>query len=214
MINGGVRELPQVMICNLLAGQRCAGAANEGNSMDVRNIWGLGVAILIIAGSPQASAQDAQHPAIADYGAITPLPEAAHRPLADQPIRALFEVSSDASGPEGVYRGLDKVARFLNLLASAGVEPHQAQVKVIIHGAATSLVMNDDAYRDRFGTANPQAKVIEALQGAGVELHVCGQALARQNIPSDDVAPGITIDLSAITTLVLLQQRGWSLVPD
>ena len=113
-----------------------------------------------------------------------------------------------------VYRGLDKVARFLNLLASAGVEPHQAQVKVIIHGAATSLVMNDDAYRDRFGTANPQAKVIEALQGAGVELHVCGQALARQNIPSDAVAPGITIDLSAITTLVLLQQRGWSLVPD
>jgi hypothetical protein len=131
--------------------------------------------MLLIAGSPQAGAQEAQHPAIAAYGAITLLPEAAHRPSADQPIRALFEISSDASGPGDV---------------------------------------TDHAYRSRFGTANPHPKLIEALQDAGVELHVCGQALARQGIPDAAVDHGITIDFSAMTTLVLLQQRGWSLVSD
>lgn len=182
--------------------------------MNVRNLFSFGVAILITAGSPQAGARDVQHPAIAKYGAITPLPEAAHRPSADEPIRVLFEISSDASGPEGVNRSLDKVARFLNLLASTNVEPDQAQVKVIVHGPATSLVMTDDAYRSKFGTDNPHSKLIKALQDAGVELHVCGQALAGQGIPGAAVGTGIAIDLSAMTTLVLLQQRGWSIVSD
>jgi intracellular sulfur oxidation DsrE/DsrF family protein len=182
--------------------------------MTVRNMLTLGVAALVIAGAPATGAQEVQHPAIAGFGAIKPLPDAANRPAPGETTRALFEISSDASGPRGVNGSLDKVARFLNLLASAGVEPHQAQVKVIVHGPATPLVMSGDAYRDRFGTANPHTPLIDALQQAGVEFHVCGQALAGQGIATEAVASGITVDLSAMTTLVLLQQKGWSVVSD
>lgn len=182
--------------------------------MIVRTALSLAVAALIVTGTARAGAQDARHPAIAGFGAITPLPQAANRPAPGEPIRALFDISSDAPGPGGVNRSLDKVARFLNLLASAGVEPEQAQVKVIVHGPATAMVMSDDAYRDRFGSANPHTPLIEALQDAGVELHVCGQALAGQGIAADAVASGIVVDLSAMTTLVLLQQEGWPVVSD
>lgn len=182
--------------------------------MIVRTALSLAVAALVVTGTAPACAQDARHPAVAGFGAITPLPQAANRPAPGAPVRALFEISSDAPGPGGVNRSLDKVARFLNLLASAGVEPHQAQVTVIVHGPATPLVMSDDAYRDRFGSGNPHGPLVDALQQAGVELHVCGQALAGQGIAADAVAPGIIVDLSAITTLVLLQQEGWPVVAD
>lgn len=183
--------------------------------MILRTALGLSAAALVSLSASSAGAQDVRHPAVPGFGAIAPLPDAANRPSpADEPIRALFEISSDGAGPDGVNRSLDRVARFLNLLASSGVEPHEAHVKVIIHGPATPLVMREDAYRDRFGTANPHTDLIEALQQAGVEIHVCGQALTGHKIAADDLAPGITLDLAAITTLVLLQQRGWPVVSD
>lgn len=178
----------------------------------------FGLAAVIAVAAPAASsaalAQDDRYPVIAGYGAITPLESAANRPASSDDMRVLFEVTGDATGPSKVNRSLDRVARYLNLLASAGNTPAPGEVKVIIHGPATPLVMADGAYRDRFGSDNPNTALVAALQNAGVDIHVCGQALAGQNIAFAAVNSAIKVDLSAMTTLVLLQQQGWPVVSD
>ena len=174
----------------------------------------LGIAAAILSLSIPAAAQDARHPAIAGYGAIVPLEEAANRPAPGDDMRVLFEITSDARTAEGLNRSLDRVARYLNLLASAGVTPSAGDVKIVIHGPATPMVLRDAAYRERFDAANPDMQLIAALARAGVEFHVCGQALAGHRIAPDAVDPAIQTDLSALTTLVLLQSQGWPVIAD
>ncbi|WP_293921894.1 DsrE family protein [Sphingobium sp. UBA5915] len=140
--------------------------------------------------------------------------EVANRPAATDDMRALFEITGEARGPKGVNRSLDRVARYLNLLASSGVTAKPGDIKVIIHGPATSLILRDEAYHQRFKSTNPNTPLIAALVQAGVEIHVCGQAVAGQKIAREDINPAVTVDLSAMTTLVLLQRQGWPLVSD
>lgn len=182
--------------------------------MNKHNEVAAGLVFAALASSMPVAAQDPRHPAIAEYGAITPMQSSANRPAPGDTMRVLFEVSGGAADPLAVNRSLDRVARYLNLLASAGNTPAPGEVKVIIHGAATPLVMTDAAYRERFGADNPNTGLIAALQRAGVDVHVCGQALAGQEIASEAVNRAVTVDLSALTTLVLLQQQGWPVVSD
>lgn len=173
-----------------------------------------GFVFAALASAMPVEAQDSRHPAIAGYGAITPMQGSANRPAPGDNMRVLFEISGGAADPSHINRSLDRVARYLNLLASAGNTPAPGEVKVIIHGPATPLVMTDAAYRERFGASNPNTGLIAALQRAGVDVHVCGQALAGQEISPAAVNPAIIVDLSAMTTLVLLQQQGWPVVSD
>ncbi len=172
-------------------------------------------AALLVAIMPLAvSAQDARHPVIADYGRITPLPDSANRPEPGAAIRALFDVASGPAAPGDLNPGLEKVARYVNLLGSAGVRASAGDLVVIVHGPATGLVMTDGAYQAKFGTPNPNLGLIEALRRAAVEIHVCGQALTGQKIVRDQVNPHVTVDLSAMTTLARYQASGWALIPD
>ena len=136
----------------------------------------LGMAVTILSVSMPAAAQDARHPAIAGHGVIVPLDDAANRPAPGDDMRVLFEIATDERTDEGLNRSLQKVARYLNLLASAGVTPPAGDVKIIIHGPATTMALRDAAYRERFNSANPDTPLIAALTRAGVEIHVCGQA--------------------------------------
>ena len=182
--------------------------------MNIRNKLRILASTAALAVCVPVSAQDVRHPALADYGAITPIAEVANRTAANDDMRALFEITGEARGPKGVNRSLDRVARYLNLLASSGVSAKPGDIKVIIHGQATPLILRDEAYQKRFKAANPNTPLIAALTRAGVEIHVCGQAIAGQEIARQDIDPAVTVDLSAMTTLVLLQRQGWPLVSD
>ena len=143
-----------------------------------------------------------------------PLPDAANRPQPGAASRVIFDINKAPAQPDMMNHSLEKVARFLNLLGSAGVRPAAGDLVVIIHGPATDLVQSDAAYRRRAGVPNPNSALIAALTRAGVSIHVCGQALTGHRIPAQDVDPAITVDLSAMTTLAKYQATGWSLIPD
>lgn len=162
----------------------------------------------------EAMAQDASHPVIPRFGAITPMPDAAVPPDKGVRYRTLFNITKAPSESDTLNLSLDKVARYVNLLGSAGVRPRAGDIVVIIHGPATPLVMNEAAYRARFGVSNPNSELLARLKEAGVEVHVCGQALAAQKIDHSNVNPQVTIDLSAMTTLSTLQLKGWALITD
>ncbi|MFV1919681.1 DsrE family protein [Sphingomonas sp. MJ1 (PH-R8)] len=162
-----------------------------------------------------AMAADARHPAVQAFGAITPMPDAKERPDRSLRYRVLFNITKAAPAADQLNPSLEKVARFINLLGADGVRPKPGDVVVIIHGPATPLVLSDSRYADRNKVAgNPNLTLVAALRAAGVSVRVCSQALVSNRIDPADVAGGIEVDVSALTTLATLQLRGWALIPD
>ncbi|WP_260482717.1 DsrE family protein [Sphingomicrobium flavum] len=115
---------------------------------------------------------------------------------------------------DGASRTLASAARFINMHAAAGVPADAIRPAVVIHGAATFAVVNDerfDAYRK--GETNPNRDLVEKLLAAGTRIIVCGQSAAAQDVATADLLPGVEMALSAMTAHALLQQQGYTLNP-
>lgn len=170
------------------------------------------VLVVTITGAP-ATAQSPANP-IPNFGKIASLPDAAMQPDPTVDYRVAFSITKAAARPDRVNPSLEKVARYMNLLASGGVRPKKGNVLAVVHGPATDLVLKNDAFRRKHKVSNPNLALIEALRKAGVEVHVCGQALASQEITPADVYSAATVDLSALVTLTTLQLREWAIMTD
>ncbi len=152
---------------------------------------------------------------VAGFGSVRPVPNAEERPDPRLRYRVVFNITKAASAPDRPNPSLDKVARFLNLLGGDNVRPAKGDVVAIIHGPATPLILTDSAYAARMKTAgNPNTPLVAALRQAGVSIRVCGQAMVAHDIAPEQVASGIAVDVSALTTLANLQLRGYALIPD
>lgn len=173
---------------------------------------GLGLSLGLTMVS-SAFAHDVYHPVIAGYGAIRPADDVANLPDPSLRYRAVFEITRPASDNAQVNPALDRVARFINLLGAAGIRPAPGDVVVVIHGPATPSILSDVGYEVRFHQINPNSRLIEELQRAGVAIHVCSYALDNQRIERNEVAKDVAVDLAAMVTLANLQLKGWALIP-
>lgn len=167
-----------------------------------------------------ADAQDAagqppfwQTPALEGVGKMHPLPHAAYRPDPKETYKIVFSVTRGASRPAEVNPGLERVARTVNLYASAGVPLSHLKFVAILYGPATDAALDDAHYRQQFMTSNPNLDLIGKLRRAGVDVAVCGQAVAEHKYAYDWIAPQITVALSALTTITVLEHRGYALMP-
>jgi intracellular sulfur oxidation DsrE/DsrF family protein len=162
----------------------------------------------------QIASAEPTFPAIQGYGGIHPTEGASERPDRRLRYRVVFNITKAAPEPGKVNPSLDKVARFLNLLAADGVRPRRGDVVAIVHGAATPLVMSNEAYRAKHGAPNPNLELIRRLREAGAEVHVCSQALFGNRIERTSVAELVEVDVAALVTIANLQLRGYALIPD
>ncbi|MGH8398594.1 MAG: DsrE family protein, partial [Gammaproteobacteria bacterium] len=122
-----------------------------------------------------------QNPVIKSTGDLHPLPDAAYQPQKDVTYKAVFSVTRAQKNPKDMDNSLSSVARAVNLFVYAGVPLDHLKFVVIIHGGATSIALDNAHYKKEFGVDNPNLKVIKELKAAGVEIAVCGQALAGFN---------------------------------
>ena len=178
----------------------------------MRTLKGLMLVAALTAA--QAASAEPRFPAIQGFGGVQPTEGAGERPDRRLRYKVVFNITKAAEQPSKVNPSLDKVARFLNLLAADGVRPKRGNVVAIVHGPATPLVMSDDAYRAKFGTANPNLELVRLLREAGAEVHVCSQALFGNKIERSSVADLIEVDVAALVTIANLQLRGYALIPD
>jgi intracellular sulfur oxidation DsrE/DsrF family protein len=165
---------------------------------------------LIVFGAP-AFAQGARSPALPlpEYGTTQDVPGAANRPDPSLSYKVVFDVTN-SSGTKEKNSQLVAVARYLNTLAQHGVPADRRNIAVVIHGPATSLIMNDGAFATRTGAAsNPNTQLVRDLKAAGVDIHVCGQAARGMNITREMTMPEITTDLSGGISLINFQTRGY-----
>lgn len=162
------------------------------------------------AGEPAAK-PELVFPVIAKYGGVVARPGAVEQPRAG--ARVVFDCTADAK-PGDINKGLERVARLLNLYGAAGRKPSDVTISIVFHGEATKSVLADEAYHKRFDVAaNPNLPLLRELQRAGVEVQVCGQALNYKGMADAEVADKIDIAASALTAVINKQLDGFAVIP-
>jgi intracellular sulfur oxidation DsrE/DsrF family protein len=181
------------------------------------------IAVLIttlVLASVSFGARAAQHPddfwttpAIAGYGRMHPLPQAAYKPDPGQTYRIVFALTAAPKSPGDVNPALERVARTVNLYVASGVPLSHLKFVAVAYGPATALALNNTQYKAANGMANPNLPLIAILRKAGVDVAVCGQAVAEHDFQYDWIDPSVTLALSALTTITSLEQAGYHLMP-
>ncbi len=126
--------------------------------------------------------------------------------------KVIFDVYSDESKKNQVNPLLVTVARHLNMHGKQGVPLENLKTVLIIHGGATSSVLSESAFEMTFDRENPDYALINELVEAGVEVYVCGQSINARGTSKTDVNPNVKMAVSAITTLMSYQEKGYSII--
>jgi len=154
-----------------------------------------------------------EYPIIKNYGPMNPLPGAAVQPDKSIKYKVIFEITRVAQGMDKVNPGLDRVARFLNVMAASGIMPEEMELAAVIHGPAAPAVLKNEIFKDRFKTDNPNEKIIKDLKEAGVKLFVCGQSLADNGFEHKWVNEQIAIAVAALVVVPTYQLKGYAYQP-
>jgi intracellular sulfur oxidation DsrE/DsrF family protein len=173
----------------------------------------LTVALVSAAAQGQSPSGKARliYPLVPGHGGVVPLPEAAEQPR--KGAKVIFDITADAK-PGHVNKGLEHVARLLNLYGAAGRTVRDVKIAAVLHGAADKAVLSDAAYAARFKVApNPNLPLIRDLKQAGVELFVCGQSLHDLGFKAEEVAEEVPVADSAMLVLANKQADGYAYIP-
>ncbi len=141
-------------------------------------------------------------PVFTDFGPVADIDVTLTIP-AGTTFKHSFDVSKAAE--EGALnRSLVSVARFINMHARAGVDVDSIHAAIVVHGNAVTEMADKES---------GSAALVAALTKYGVKIIVCGQSAAYYDVATDDLLPGVTMALSAMTAHALLQQQGYTLNP-
>ncbi len=150
-------------------------------------------------------------PLIDGFGAIVALPQTAEQPRAGSKV--VFDITGAGDATQSI-KGLESIALLLNLAAEAGLRPEEFKIVAVLHGQATKAVLRPDSYaKATQGSRNPNLELIRQLKSAGVELYVCGQALAHGRYGLEEVLSEVTVATSAVTVNVSRQMDGYAYLP-
>ncbi|MDX1493111.1 MAG: DsrE family protein [Longimicrobiales bacterium] len=185
----------------------------------IRGVWHIGLIWALAAAQASAPAlADAQEratrsgPVIQSAGAVFQVDPDVETP-SDVDYRVAFDVATPAPSPDRLNPSLNTPARFLNMHAQAGVPEDRLAAALVVHGGASFELLDDEAYRSRFGVDNPNGDLLRELIAKGHPVILCGQSAASRNVPTDQLIPGVEVALSAMTAFVILQEQGYRVNP-
>jgi intracellular sulfur oxidation DsrE/DsrF family protein len=173
----------------------------------------VAVALSIITTQARQQPVSRSGPLIQAGGEVYATPHIDFATPLDLTYRVAFDVSRGGSPATAVNQGVNSVARFLNMHASAGVPASQLQLAVVVHGGAARDLLKREVYRERTGEDNPNAALIEDLAKAGVRIIVCGQTAAASGFTREMFLEPVDVALSAMTAFAVLQERGYRVNP-
>ena len=156
------------------------------------------------------SGQGRLNPVIKSFGGIYDVPEATVLPDPDLDYNIVVDVKSGTIDPQELAPGIYNVARMINLLAVGGADVDRLNVVLAIHASATYAILNNDEFKERFDTDNPNIPLIEELKKTGVKVIVCGQSLKGRGVEATQVLPQVEIATSMLTTVATYQLKGYA----
>ena len=154
------------------------------------------------------NAQEAQFPIVKNFGGIYKIDNAVN-PDPTTLYKIVIDLKTLQRDKESVNPGLNNVARMMNLHGLGGVKSGNLKVVVIIHGGATDVVLDNEAYQQRYELDNPNLELIDALKTSGAEIYVCGQSLLARKYVRESVNPEIKVGLSMLTTFTTYMHNGF-----
>jgi intracellular sulfur oxidation DsrE/DsrF family protein len=171
----------------------------------------VALAAAVTDGQPPSGNTGWTYPVVPGHGGVVLLPRAAEQPR--KGARAVFDITAGAT-PGAVNKGLEQVARLLNLYGAAGLTARDVQIAAVLHGEADQAVLSDAAYVARLNVAaNPNLPLIRDLKKAGVEVFVCGQSLHELGFKAEEVADEVPVADSVMLVLVNKQADGYAYIP-
>ena len=157
-------------------------------------------------------AQERKNPVIPSYGSIFDIPYATVKPDPSLDYNIVIELLTPEESPSVVNTALDNVARLMNLHVVGGVRFEKLHVVVALHKEAIFTLMDNDAYKNKFKTDNPNLGLLKELQDAGVKIVACGQSLLKRNVDYKKLAPGVEVATSMLTTVTMYQLKGYAML--
>ena len=172
----------------------------------------LATTVVALSGTQMPAWPAPKAPTIPEADGYVVIPGAAVTPSATVTYRAVLDATRNGKDRATLVPAVNAAGGILNDLAAAGVPTTNAKLAVVFHGAALDGILNDAAFRAKFGTANPNLKVLSALKKQGVELFVCGQNLASDHIDPKTLSPDVTVASDAFLVLITYQNKGYALM--
>ena len=170
--------------------------------------------VLLIATVTAAAAQwtEPKSPAIPQADGYAEIPHMALEPTKERKYQAIFDATRPAEKPTQLVPALNMAGSELNALAATNVPLSNARFAVVFHGPAVDGILDNDHYRAKFGSENPNLKVIAEMKKQGVEFFVCGQYLAGEKIDPKILSRDVTIAADALLVLMQYQNKGYALM--
>lgn len=151
-------------------------------------------------------------PLIPDFGAVWDVPKPDLKVNKKMEYKVMFDIYSSPDDPEALNRGLNTLARFMNMHAKAGVPARNIHVAAIVHNKASWDLLTDVAYMEKYGVKNPNRELIRQLTAAGADIYQCGQSLYSRAVPREALVPEVQVALSAMTAILQLKEEGYQLI--
>lgn len=165
---------------------------------------------LLMIMSAGVFSQSRINPVIKSYGGIYDIPYAVERPDPTIDYNIVIEIATPSDKPDSTNWALYNVARLVNLHVMGGVPKEKLHVVLAIHGGAAFSVMNNEAYKAKYGVDNPTLKLFKELDQAGVKMFVCGQSLIARSIDRFKMVPEVKVASSMLTVMTTYQHKGYA----
>jgi intracellular sulfur oxidation DsrE/DsrF family protein len=148
-------------------------------------------------------------PAVPQADPYVAIPNVALAPGPASIYRSVFDATKLPSDPKSILPAVNAVGGLMNDLRVGGTPARNAHFVIVFHGPATDGILTNEHYRAKYGIDNPNLPVLSNLKEMGVELYVCGQHLAANNIDPKTLTREVTIAADAYLVLIGFQNRGY-----
>ncbi len=151
-------------------------------------------------------------PAVAQADGYVTVAGVAVPPEPGTAYRAIFDATRGGADPTALVPAVNMAGSELNALAASHVPLANAKFAIVFHGSAVDGLLDDAHYEAKFRVENPNLPAIAALKKAGVELFVCAQQLAADNVDRSALTPDVTVASDALIVLMAYHDKGYAIL--
>lgn len=174
----------------------------------------LSAALVALAALPRAlnaQQQQAGAPVLEREGRSPLAPNVTFPAPKDLVYRIAYGVNTGPERPDSVVPGFRAPANFLYVGDANGIPRANVRQAIVVWGTATHSLLKNDAYKALKGVDNASAPLLHALNDAGVQIIVCGEALINRKIDRADLLPFVKIAPTASLALATLHAQGYAI---
>jgi intracellular sulfur oxidation DsrE/DsrF family protein len=168
------------------------------------------LALALALAVPSLARAQARDSLIHALGAFSPVADPSFPVDRSLTYKVAWDVTAAPEKPGELAGGFRRPANFLTMTDAGGVPRAQVQLAIIVYGGATKSLMHNAAYKAATGVDNGSIPLLEALHAAGVEVIVCGQAMARTKVAREQLLPFVKVATSATMARATLAARGYA----